>query len=47
MGRKGFQGKWFYSFSLEDRVPEDHLMHAAANAQGVEGRPWNRRESCP
>ncbi len=32
MGRKNFQGKWFYNFSLEDRVPEDHLLRAVAEA---------------
>jgi len=32
MGRKNFQGKWFYNFSLEDRVPADHLPRAVAEA---------------
>ncbi len=32
MGRKGFQGKWFYGFSLEDRVPQDHLLRSVAEA---------------
>ncbi len=32
MGRKGFQGKWFYNFSLEDRVPQDHLLRSVADA---------------
>ena len=32
MGRKNFQSKWFYNFSLEDRVPEDHLLRAVAEA---------------
>jgi transposase len=32
MGRKGFQGKWFYNFSLEDRVPQDHLLRFVAAA---------------
>lgn len=26
MGRKHFQSKWFYGFSLEERVPEDHFL---------------------
>jgi transposase len=26
MGRKNFQGKCFYSFLLEERVPADHLL---------------------
>jgi len=30
MGRKDFQGKWFYSFSLEARVPQDHLLRLVA-----------------
>jgi len=33
MGSKGFlQGKWFYNFSLEDRVPQDHLLRFVAAA---------------
>ena len=28
MGRKGLQGKWFYNFSLEDRVPQDHFLRS-------------------
>jgi len=28
MGHKDFQGKWFYSFSLEERVPPDHLLRS-------------------
>lgn len=30
MGRKSFQGKWFYDFSLESRVPEGHLLRAVS-----------------
>jgi transposase len=26
MGRKDFQGKWFYDFSLEERVPRTHFL---------------------
>jgi len=29
-GRKDFQGKWFYNFSLEERVPQDHLLRVVA-----------------
>jgi transposase len=32
MGKKGFQTKWFYSFSLEQRVPRAHLLRLVANA---------------
>lgn len=32
MGRKGFQGKWFYNFSLEERVPQDHFLRAVRRA---------------
>jgi transposase len=32
MGRKGLQAKWFYDFSLEQRVPQDHLLRLVANA---------------
>lgn len=32
MGKKGFQGKWFYDFSLERRVPQDHSLRRVANA---------------
>ena len=32
MGRKGFLGKWFYNVSLEDRVPQDHLLRFVAAA---------------
>jgi len=32
MGRKGFQGKWFYNFSLKNRVPQDHLLRFVAAA---------------
>jgi transposase len=32
MGRKDFQAKWFYNFSLEDRVPQDHLLRSVAKA---------------
>lgn len=30
MGRKGLQAKWFYNFSLEQRVPRDHLLRVVA-----------------
>jgi transposase len=30
MGRKDFQGKWFYNFSLEERVPQDHFLRSVA-----------------
>jgi len=32
MGRKDSQAKWFYNFSLEDRVPQDHLLRSVAKA---------------
>jgi len=32
MGRKGFQGKWFYNFSLDQRVPENHILRLVSNA---------------
>src|SRR5512141_1419632 len=32
MGRKGSVGKLFYQFSLEERVPEDHLLRRVASA---------------
>ena len=30
MGRKGLQAKWFYNFSLEQRVPQDHFLRLVA-----------------
>ena len=32
MGRKGSVGKLFYQFSLEERVPEDHLLRRVVSA---------------
>lgn len=32
MGSKVFQGKLFYRFSLEDKVPGDHILRIIKNA---------------
>jgi transposase len=32
MGKKGSTGKMFYQFSIEERVPEDHLLRRVAEA---------------
>jgi len=32
LGQKGFQAKWLYDFSLEERVPRNHLLRLVAEA---------------
>jgi len=32
MGLKRMQTKWFYSFSLDERVPQDHLLRLVDKA---------------
>ena len=32
MGSKEFQGQLFYKFSLEDKVPGDHILRMIKNA---------------